>query len=147
MTTFVLKNLRWLFDKYAAVRTEHDELVKSRTKIFSNFVAFSEIPNFTWLSQDSTDGWFYHSCFKIFKIKTNDNGNKSRQPKSKICAINLLFPNNLWPLFYQIYFTIQVIWMCHLNISRKSSYVQIRLRFKKICNHIWRHLQNWIRKK
>ena len=36
-----LKNLRQLFDKYAVVRTEHDTFVKSMTKIFSNFVAFS----------------------------------------------------------------------------------------------------------
>jgi hypothetical protein len=41
-----LKNLRQLFDKYAVVSTEHDALVKSKTKIFSNFVAFSENPNF-----------------------------------------------------------------------------------------------------
>ena len=46
MTTFVLKNLRQLFDKYTVVRTEHNALVKSTTKIFSNFVAFSENPNF-----------------------------------------------------------------------------------------------------
>ena len=31
--TFGLKNLRRLFDKYAVVRTEHDALVKSTTKI------------------------------------------------------------------------------------------------------------------
>ena len=42
------KNLRRLLDKYAVARTEHDALVKSTTKIFSNFVAFSEKPNFTW---------------------------------------------------------------------------------------------------
>ena len=47
MTTFVLKNLRQLFDKYAVASTEHDALVKHATKIFSNFVAFSENPNFT----------------------------------------------------------------------------------------------------
>ena len=47
MSTFVLKNLRRLFDKYAVERTEHDALVKSMTKIFSNFVAFSENLNFT----------------------------------------------------------------------------------------------------
>ena len=46
MTTFVLKNLRQLFDNHAVVRTEHDALVKNTTKIFSNFVAFSENPNF-----------------------------------------------------------------------------------------------------
>ena len=40
------KNLRLLFDKYAVARTEHDTLVKSKTKIFSNFVAFSENLNF-----------------------------------------------------------------------------------------------------
>ena len=50
MTTFVFKNLRQLFDKYAVARTEHDALVKSTTKIFSNFVAFSENPNFTTVS-------------------------------------------------------------------------------------------------
>ena len=38
-------NLRRLFDKYA-VRTEHDALVKSTTKIFSNSEAFSENPDF-----------------------------------------------------------------------------------------------------
>ena len=42
MSTFVFKNLRQLFDKYAVALTEHDTLVKSTTKIFSNFVAFSE---------------------------------------------------------------------------------------------------------
>ena len=41
-----MKNLRQLFDKYAVARTVHDALVKSTTKIFSNFVAFSENPNF-----------------------------------------------------------------------------------------------------
>ena len=46
MSTFVFKNLRRLFDKYAVARTKHDALVKSTTKIFSNFVAFSENPNF-----------------------------------------------------------------------------------------------------
>ena len=42
-----MKNLRKLFDKYAVALTEHDALVKSMKKIFSNFVAFSENPNFT----------------------------------------------------------------------------------------------------
>ena len=46
MTTFVLKNLRQLFDKYAVARTEHNALIKIKMKIFSNFVAFSENPNF-----------------------------------------------------------------------------------------------------
>ena len=32
--------------KYSVARTELDALVKSTTKIFSNFVAFSENPNF-----------------------------------------------------------------------------------------------------
>ena len=34
LTTFVLKNLRQLFDKYAVARTKQDALVKSTTKIF-----------------------------------------------------------------------------------------------------------------
>ena len=46
LSTFLKKNLRRLFNKYAVARTEHDALVKSTTKIFSNFVAFSENPNF-----------------------------------------------------------------------------------------------------
>ena len=46
LTTFVLKNHRRLFEKYAVARTEHDALVRSKTKIFSNFVAFSGNPNF-----------------------------------------------------------------------------------------------------
>jgi hypothetical protein len=46
LPTFKKKNLRQLFDKYAVARTEHDPIVKSTTKIFSNFVAFSENPNF-----------------------------------------------------------------------------------------------------
>ena len=41
------KNLLQLFDKYAVACTEHDALVKSTTKIFSNFVAFSEFPQET----------------------------------------------------------------------------------------------------
>ena len=36
----------FLTSTYAVARTEHDALVKSSTKIFSNFVAFSENPNF-----------------------------------------------------------------------------------------------------
>ena len=35
-----------LLQLYAVARTEHEALVKSTTKIFSNFVAFSENPNF-----------------------------------------------------------------------------------------------------
>ena len=46
LSIFLKKNLRQLFDKYAVARTEHDAIVKSTTKIFSNFVAFSENPNF-----------------------------------------------------------------------------------------------------
>ena len=46
MTTFILKNLLQLFDKYAVAHTENDALVKNTRKIFSNFVAFSENPNF-----------------------------------------------------------------------------------------------------
>ena len=46
LTTFVLKNLRRLFDKYSVASTEHDALVKSMTKIYSFFLAFSENPNF-----------------------------------------------------------------------------------------------------
>ena len=41
------KNLCRLFDKYTVAHTEHNILVKSSKKIFSNFVAFSENPNFT----------------------------------------------------------------------------------------------------
>ena len=52
-STFVFKNLRQLFDKYDVARTEHDAFVKSTTKIFSNFVAFSENPNFTELGLGS----------------------------------------------------------------------------------------------
>jgi hypothetical protein len=51
LSTFVFKNLRGLFDKYAVARTEHDPLVKSTTKNFSNFVAFSENPNFKSITQ------------------------------------------------------------------------------------------------
>ena len=47
-----MKNLRRLFDKYAVARTEHDALFKSPTKIFLNFVAFSENPNFNWIAWD-----------------------------------------------------------------------------------------------
>jgi hypothetical protein len=49
LTTFVLKNFCRLFDKYAVAHTEHDALVKSTTKIFSNFVAFSEKNNFIFI--------------------------------------------------------------------------------------------------
>ena len=48
LSTFVSKNLHQLFDKHAVAGTEHDAIVKSTTKIFSNFVAFSENPKFTW---------------------------------------------------------------------------------------------------
>ena len=37
MTTFVLKDIRRLFDKYAVLCTEHDTLVKSTMKIFFKF--------------------------------------------------------------------------------------------------------------
>ena len=42
LSTFLKKNLRQLFDKYAVAHTEHDALVKNTMKIFSNFVASSE---------------------------------------------------------------------------------------------------------
>ena len=38
----VFTHFRRLFDKYPVTRTEHEALVKSATKFFSNFVAFSE---------------------------------------------------------------------------------------------------------
>ena len=47
MSTFIFKNLCWLFNKYAVARTEHNILVKTTMKIFSNFLAFSENPNCT----------------------------------------------------------------------------------------------------
>ena len=40
------KNIFQIFDKYAVAHTENEALVKSTMKIFSNFVAFSENPNF-----------------------------------------------------------------------------------------------------
>ena len=46
VSTFVCHNLRRLFDNYAVACTEYDALVKSTTKVFSNFVAFSENLNF-----------------------------------------------------------------------------------------------------
>ena len=44
MTTFVLKNLRRLFDKYAVARTEHNALVESTTKIFFKFCGLLRKP-------------------------------------------------------------------------------------------------------
>ena len=44
MTTFVLKNFRRLFDKYAVGRTEHDTLVKSTTNIFFKFCGLLRKP-------------------------------------------------------------------------------------------------------
>ena len=49
LVPFFSLNLRRLFDKYAVAHTEHDTLVKRTTKIFSNFVTFSENPNFNIL--------------------------------------------------------------------------------------------------
>ena len=49
MSTFVFKNFHQRFDKYAVAHTEHDALVKNTMKIFSNFVAFSENPNFNYV--------------------------------------------------------------------------------------------------
>ena len=67
LSTFVFKNLRRLFDKYAVARTEHDAHVKSTTKIFSNFVAFSENPNFIiWLCFFNLQGQSYYE--DIFDI-------------------------------------------------------------------------------
>ena len=65
LTTFVLKNLRRLFDKYAVACTEHGALVKSTTKIFPNFVAFSENPNFT-----KTD-WILDVKYINFQMPSN----------------------------------------------------------------------------
>jgi hypothetical protein len=38
-----------MFVKYTVARKEQEALVKSTTKIFSNFVAFSENPHFTFM--------------------------------------------------------------------------------------------------
>ena len=46
--------------KTCTLNTEHDALVKSSTKIFSNFVAFSENPNFKYLIVLSSRG---KKCF------------------------------------------------------------------------------------
>ena len=44
LSTFVLKNLRQLFDKYAVARTKHDALVKSTTMIFFKFCGLLRKP-------------------------------------------------------------------------------------------------------
>ena len=72
LTTFVLKNLRQLFDKYTVTRTEHDALVKSTMKIFSNFVAFSENPNFNYNKRGVEGG-------KKSKKSINVEGGKKNQ--------------------------------------------------------------------
>ena len=62
-------NLRGLFDKYAVVRTEQDALVKSTTKIFSNFVAFSENPNFNQNHKDAQ--WKLQTCLQAILITSS----------------------------------------------------------------------------
>ena len=53
---FIIRPVHICFEKkYAVAHTEHDALVKSKTKIFSNFVAFSEYPNFN----AKTNVWIY----------------------------------------------------------------------------------------
>ena len=49
MTTFVLKNLRRPFDKYAVAPTEHDALVKRTTKIFFKFCGLLRKPKLYYL--------------------------------------------------------------------------------------------------
>ena len=44
LSTFILKNLRQLFDKYAVARTEHDALVKSTTNFFVKFCGLLRKP-------------------------------------------------------------------------------------------------------
>ena len=87
MTTFVLKNLRRLFDKYAVARTEHDALVKSTMKIFSNFVAFSENPNFKrlWLFRLHISPLHWDSDIKQNYLK------KAQLGSSKITNTYLLY--------------------------------------------------------
>ena len=63
LTTFVLKNLCRIFDKYAVARTAHDALVKSIAKNFSNFVAISENANFKdpSIKDICTFFWFFNT--------------------------------------------------------------------------------------
>ena len=85
-----MKNLRQLFDKYAVARTEHDALVKSTTKIFSNFVAFSEIPNFRVIRTNPI--YIYPGFFAdpYVKIALMQNGKRLRKKKTSIkkCTLN-----------------------------------------------------------
>ena len=60
-------NLRRLFDKYAVSHTEHDALVKSTTKIFSNFVAFSENPNFNCVMTSSAVYYVNYAKYLLSK--------------------------------------------------------------------------------
>ena len=73
LSTFVLKNLCRLFDKYAVARTEHDALVKSTPKIFSNFVAFSENPNFNPLFLSDELGYLVDAIVNEDKIDSFDS--------------------------------------------------------------------------
>ena len=77
MSTFFYKNLRRLFDKYAVACTEHDTLVKTTTKILSNFVAFSENLNFTLIYGT------FHRQIKLLSV--------CRSIYSHICQPHILY--------------------------------------------------------
>ena len=138
MTTFVLKNLRRLFDKYAVARTEHDALVKSTTKIFSNFVAFSENPNFTYLINLVNVHckclhtnyrliivficyYYTWKCVKVLKVVDF----KHYRQISVFSAANSKLHSNYWYL--------DVKWNCILIYS-KITYINCEFLQLKICN-------------
>ena len=113
MSTFVFKNLRWLFDKYAVVRTKHDPLVKSIKKISSNFVAFSEKPKLyliflfefvfvIWVRMFVSTSINYLNLEFLFEFcSSNDN-----------VADTIIFVMKMIWIWIWIW-----IWICYLNFA------------------------------
>ena len=91
------KKLRRLFDKYAVARTEDDALVKSTMKIFSNFMAFSENPNFN-ITIERNDLLKMNLC-------------------SFICTISEMWLQKSWSQFFMQFWRIS--WPT--NLGSKSS--------------------------
>ena len=70
LSTFVLKNLRRLFDNYAVARTEHDALVKSTTKIFFKFCGLLRKPKL-YLAETNRD--FYFNLKFLYRLASNNS--------------------------------------------------------------------------
>ena len=101
---------------YAVACTEHDALVKSKTKIFSNFVAFSENPNFITLGYPK----FGYPILAL--VTTNSLKKHGMKFFSLPRAIdNISSPNQRHPPLWHRWFIVHILHAFKLIRSHQTS--------------------------